>query len=103
MTDYDEVDKVQIRLEEELSRLVDEKRATIDKLHAEMNRIEDLHTAAANQEAVILDNKADIARADMADKVKALQEAITRSQPHLLIHEDIHEAMEILQERYNKQ
>lgn len=103
MTDYDEVGKVQIRLEEELSRLVDEKRATIDKLHAEMNRIENLHTAAANQEAVILDNKADIAHADMADKVKALQEAITRGGEHLLIHEDIHEAMEILRERYSKQ
>lgn len=103
MTDHDEVDKLQIGLEWELSRLSDKKQVFIDEVHAEMKHIEDLHAAAANQKAVILDKKADIARADMADKVKALQEAITRSQPHLLIHDDIHEAMEILQERYRKQ
>ena len=103
MTDYDEVDKLQISLEGELSRLYDKKRALLDGVHAEMKRIEDLHAAAANQKAVILDNKADIARAEMADKVKALQEAIERSQPHLLIHDDIREAMEILRERYRKQ
>lgn len=102
MTDYDEVDKLQIELEGELSRLADKKQATIDEVHAEMKRIEDLHSAAAAQKSVILDNKADVAHADMADKVKALQEAITRSQPHLLIHDDIREAMEILQERYRK-
>lgn len=102
MTDYDKVDKLQIELEGELSRLADKKQATIDEVHAEMKRIEDLHSAAAAQKSVILDNKADVAHADMADKVKALQEAITRSQPHLLIHDDIREAMEILQERYRK-
>lgn len=102
MTDHDEVDKLQIELERKLSLLSDKKQDEIDRIREEMKRIEDLHSAAAAQKAVILDNKADIAHADMADKVKALQEAITRSQPHLLIHDDIREAMEILQERYRK-
>ena len=103
MTDYDELDKLQIELEGKMNQLSDKKQAEVDRFHEEMKRLEDLHTIAAGRKAAILDNKADIAHADMADKVKALQEAITRSQPHLLIHDDILEAMEILRERYSKQ
>lgn len=102
MTDHDELDKLQIELEGKMSQLSDKKQAEVDRFHEEMKRLEDLHATAAGRKAEILDNKADIAHADMADKVKALQEAITRSQPHLLIHDDIREAMQILQERYRK-
>lgn len=102
MSDYDAVDQLQISLEAEMSRLSDKKQEIVDEIHAEMKRVEDLHSVAASRKAELLENKADIAHADMADKVKALQEAITRSAPHLLIHEDIMEAMEILKERYRK-
>lgn len=103
MTDYDELYKLQVELQAEQWRLSDKKQVIINEIHSEMKRIEDLHAAADQRKAVILNNKADIARADIAENVKALQEAITRAEEHLLIHEDIHEAMEILRERYNKQ
>lgn len=102
MTDYDEVDKLQIELEGKMSQLSDKKQAEIERIHEEMKRLEDLHAAAAGRKAAILDNKADIAHADMVDKVKALQEAITLNSQHLIIHDDIREAMEVLQERYSK-
>lgn len=103
MTDPDEVDKLKVELEKRREALVDEKWVIVDRFEEKIKPIEDLLTAATERKGAILNNKADIARADMADKVKALQEAITRGGEHLLIHEDIHEAMEILRERYSKQ
>ncbi|MBA4293887.1 hypothetical protein C0431_13070 [bacterium] len=102
MEDYDAVDQVQISLEAEMNRLSDQKQAIVDEIHAEMKRVEDLHSVAATRKAELLENKAASAHIHIADKVKALQEAITESAPHLLIHEDIAEAMEILKERYRK-
>lgn len=103
MTDYDELDKLQIGLQAEQWRLSDKKQVIINEIHSEMSHVEDLHAAATERKGAILNNKADIARADIAESLKALQEAITRGGEHLLIHEDIHEAMEILRERYSKQ
>lgn len=103
MTDYDELDKLQIGLQAEQWRLSDKKQAIINEIHSEMKHVEELHAAASERKGVILNNKEDIARADIAESLKALQEAITRGEEHLLIHEDIHEAMEILRERYSKQ
>ena len=102
MTDYDKLDKLQIELQAEQWRLSDKKQAIINEIHSEMKHVEELHAAASERKGGILNNKADIARADIAESLKVLQEAITRGGQHLLIHEDIHEAMEILQERYRK-
>lgn len=102
MSDYDEVDQMQISLESEMNSLSDKKQEIVDEIHAEMKRVEDLHAIAASRKAELLENKAASAHIHIADKVKALQEAITESAPHLLIHEDIAEAMDILKQRYRK-